>query len=603
MSINVVIHTYDTELSRSGNVTGYHYDSSGTSIKTINIPSGTIKKTYQCNYGDVLYSLKYSHVGYTIDHWYGEISTGSSARSTVYLPTEGIVNIDITSDMKALELWPEVNANTYTVTASASGSGGSVKPTSTTVEYKKTATFTANVDSGYVVDCWYFNNAPKTSAGTSSTYTTPEITENSTVKVVFAKTQLKYYFYDNGQEVKSGDGYLGETINFSKYKISKDNTVTQRTGYKMSFYDYQGGSKIGESDISGGQIITSYTLSGWNNGFGNFFEADGIETIKPLSGNREFYAQWTESSTSTNNKLQSILDSPSRLGYTFNFWKWNGEQLSKGQEITEDGNQNAYGDWTPRIYNVSFALGSSDTTIGKLPEPTWGTGSKPSTQTKTFGTAIGKPEVIPERFGYTFVGWHIDKNVSPTDSSIITGTTIDDRFFTSNSTTTVTLYTIWKPKELTGRKNYYYNGVSYTEDFSYTIESVNSRGERIYDVGLPDKGSTDGEWVFAGWVKDKPSSWTDKKGRYRNLIEVGSEPKLPYEIKVITITDWDSKDTEQFYGIWSSSGKYVKINGEWVQVPVAYVNVNGEWKLMYDSDGCSFYVNVNGNWKPEAGGN
>lgn len=104
------------------------------------------------------------------------------------------------------------------------------------------------------------------------------------------------------------------------------------------------------------------------------------------------------------------LETPVRVGYTFNGWftaKTGGNQVNKDTKVEITSNQTIYAHWTANQYNIKFdAKGGTVNSDGK---------------SVTFGTAYGDLPT-PERAGYTFMGWWLD---SSSEGKVDSNTIVD----------------------------------------------------------------------------------------------------------------------------------------------------------------------------------
>ena len=93
---------------------------------------------------------------------------------------------------------------------------------------------------------------------------------------------------------------------------------------------------------------------------------------------------------------------PTRAGYTFLGWSTNASATSAtyaaGGVYTNNAAVALYAIWKPNQYNISY-------------DANGGTGV-PSPQTKIHGTTLILSSTIPERYGYSFLGWSIDQSAT-----------------------------------------------------------------------------------------------------------------------------------------------------------------------------------------------
>ena len=121
---------------------------------------------------------------------------------------------------------------------------------------------------------------------------------------------------------------------------------------------------------------------------------------------------------------------PTRTGYTFLGWSTNASATTAtyaaGGAYTNNAAVTLYAIWKANQYNISY-------------DANGGTGA-PSPQTKTHGTSLTLSSTIPERYGYSFLGWSIDQSAT-------TATYSAGGKFDYNGS--VTLYAVWSANSYT----------------------------------------------------------------------------------------------------------------------------------------------------------
>jgi len=393
---------------------------------------------------------------------------------------------------------------------------------------------------------------------------------NKIYTAYFSKIKYTLTYWDNSGShlLKSDSGYeyneYATILSVSdKYKPSTE-SVTINSYFKPL---------NGEQDIVVKTGSTqSYSFNGWSTSTGQSYGPYQPGGTIQIKGNTPLSATYKKDSIAEV-KISSIPGTQNKLGYSFDNW-WTSEvggiKVEKSIKISDDSI--FYAHWIPKNYSIVYSLNPSS---AKWPEQ-----GSPDEVKKTYGTPVQLTSIKPTRFGYDFVGWHSNKEAKWDDTNIIKpsdNAVIDDRFYTDNSITKITLYPIWKPID---QKIicHYYN--SEDKEITYTL-TYNIESGTVY-VESPDYSRGD-DWVFSGWLKRDPSDvewkqeWTQHKGVYRNLDEAPQDYYLPYEIYPEEVKEWDPNYETHLYGLWSITGKYININNSWKKVTVAYLNSDGTW--------------------------
>ena len=91
----------------------------------------------------------------------------------------------------------------------------------------------------------------------------------------------------------------------------------------------------------------------------------------------------------TYDKAIGEMSIPTRTGYTFKYWTYNGQKIDENYVWQIDGDVELVADWTAKTYTITLDADG---------------GSCATTMTVTFNAAIGEIPT-PTRTGYTFNGW------------------------------------------------------------------------------------------------------------------------------------------------------------------------------------------------------
>lgn len=341
---------------------------------------------------------------------------------------------------------------------------------------------------------------------------------------------------------------------------------------------------------------TTYRFSSWGGyppGTTYYFRSN--ESIKAIFASDVGPTTWTYQ---TFGSLPTVY----RKGYeSTNVWYYqNGTPVNSGDEVKSD--LTVYCKWEfPKTYQIDFNLNG-----GRIPEE-YDQSIKNYSLSKMYGTSVKAPSFTPYRLGYSFAGW---SNQTGSLAKVQPNGNIDDRYYNEvngdQTNINVTLYAQWTPKVNTIYFRYYLadNGELKTDTITYTIE----RADKTVTKNAP-KSLRGGDFAFLGWCDQKPRGW-DKSSYANNgyhgtytlppekvVDEDGNEidVELPVTIDINKLTkleDWGV--TEEYYGIWAKSGKYIKISNSWRKVVRSYVKIGGEWKLVRD-----IWTKQGGAWKHE----
>lgn len=421
---------------------------------------------------------------------------------------------------------------------------------------------------------------------------------------------------NGGSAVSSKTKYYG-TIEDATWTSSKSSNQSNYD-YSVTFYRNNDSSNISSykyyDKIKTNQatLKTTYSLKYWTYNGATYGGSDGTNQTYKYTENITLKAIWNESTTGANAtlSLKSIPQNPGLIGWLFKGWftekNGSGNQVKVGSSFTNDSN--AYSYFTPKSYKILFDLNG-----GKIPD---GYDQKIANYTiydKIYGTtsnAWRTPDFEPKKVGYKFNGW---SNKDGTLTKLNKNSNITDIYYnainTESTNNNVTLYAQWILDPNTIKFNYYIkNGSSYT---SYTDEESYNITMTQFVKGAPSRDMP-GDYVFIGWCDKIPNNWNnpqEENNGYRGVYTLpinAPSSVLPVIVdisKLTTLEDWGRSGnlSEQYYGIWAKTGKYIKINGAFRKVNTAYVKIDGVWKPITDIWTCvdSSSSNVNTRWKHE----
>lgn len=295
--------------------------------------------------------------------------------------------------------WVPISVFTYTIAYNANGGSGTMA--STTAKYNGTMTLSANkfVKTGYTFKGWnVYRSSDKTWYVKGVGWqTSSQISSNGYTKSVY-KDGLSCSF--DRSWVKGSA--TTDTLTF--YPVWEANV--------LYVYFHANGAAI-DSD--------TYKLSN--------------ELVCYQSDESKVYNKWVYNEKKKNGLTNVTTLGLTKTGHTFAGW---GSSASGGTifdqndtdlvptSITSDIKTGSckkilYAIWKPNTYAVKYNANG-------------GTGA-PSTQTKTYGTALTLSSTTPTRIGYTFVGWG-------TSSDATTAKYQPGASYTSNKA--ATLYAVWE---------------------------------------------------------------------------------------------------------------------------------------------------------------
>lgn len=274
---------------------------------------------------------------------------------------------------------------------------------------------------------------------------------NGSVKVD-ESTDTRYTVY-NGTSLKSGTATITH---------SNDGTKTFNVTVKAGIYQYARNCSVSKD-----------------------FTLDALTRTVTYNGNGS-----TSGSVSSQTKTYGTALTLRSNGYTktgYDFVKWNtkadgtGTSYNAGASFTSEVQSTTlYAQWSIKTYTVSYNANG-------------GSGA-PSSQTKTYGTALTLSSTVPTRSGWTFVGW--GTSATATTKSYSAGGS-----YTSNAA--ITLYAIWS-KTLT--LSYSANGGSGAPSSqSTTIYNATTSATFTISSTKPTLASSN----FQGWAT---SSTATSKG-------------------------------------------------------------------------------------------
>lgn len=538
-------HSSETEVTYVGATITYpavspdSYDSSDTASKTVYLyfnsnggssaatKSGTVS-------GKTTYTNKFSQ-------W----SDGNGAGSSVYV-----------SGSKTVEAQFKVDGQDTTYTRAATING-----------------FETPTRNGYNFAGWYDSDGTKK--------TSVQIWENATL-------YAKWYPIMNFDSGVSGISPTQKTvsnkldgIDFTWPSLTKKSYLVNGTKNISISYDSQGGSYCSPTSLTC-NTSTTWTADDywyWTGGSNTWVTLGGTGSARAGS----FIAHWAAGETSVKEVAIGTLPTPTRTGYTFKGWTYNGTDVSKSTKFSNNATLTAK--WTPVTYTVTYNLNAGSSAI---------TPTSIDSITKTYGTNVKISDETPKfndgskKFSY----WSCNGKV-----------------FYPSGTLTDTFYQTGVSKyELTA--NWVY--VPYTVNFVYYNGSWKNPDQRTYT-----KADVENTWrmptpvwdnhSFVGWTTVVPSNFWNTGGVYESIDDIESSVTNnlinPYEVTISMpdrYTPWGNTTILGYYGVWVKTGKKLKIQKdsqsapEWVDMQSMYIKTDSGWQRVKD-----LWVKTASGWKHE----
>ena len=349
-----------------------------------------------------------TRTGYTFKGW-STSSTASSGSTGSYTPTGNVT------------LYATWQANTYTISYNANGHGTAPAAQTKTHDVNLTLQpfIAQQTGTGYTVS-FNKNGASGTALGnltSSITYTQTNWNTNS------AGTGTNYTSKGTYTTEAAATLYaIWSTTNGSvTLPAAMTKASTTENGFTITFNANGGSCSTTELTATN---TRSYTFSKWAAGSTSGTKYSAGASFTP-SANTTMYATWTESVT----KGSVTLPTPTRAGHTFKGWATSSSATSgtaAGASYTPSAETTLYATWQINTWTVQYNAN--------------GYGTAPSSQTKTYGTALTLRPFISDQ---TTTGYTVSFNKnggSTTPSAITSELTKKQTYWNTNSSGTGTNY-------------------------------------------------------------------------------------------------------------------------------------------------------------------
>ncbi len=256
---------------------------------------------------------------------------------------------------------------------------------------------------------------------------------------------------------------------------------------------------------------------------------------------------------------------PTRPGYKFVAWEYNGTEYQPGQTVTFNTSSSIQMEakWEPIDYKISYNLDGGEATSSNYPT------------TATYDEAFRVDN--PVREGYTFAGWTSD-DASSTYS--MQGNTTTDLEKWENPSTNAVLYSSWMgfsnlsttaDKTITLDANW----EPITYNISYTLNG-GQYGTRhpttgTFDSSVRVSNPTKEGYSFAGWTASNLSTSTAKYGSTSSTSNSWTNSST----KVI-----GSSTTTYFRNLRTEEGETVTLIANWdpISYDISYELDGGKWE-------------------------
>lgn len=466
--------------------------------------------------------------GKTFQHWAWNGTEWNFARA-------------VTEDIILKAVWA---GDSFTVVPAIDGIGYEVHSTdSTSVNYGGAYTFTVTLDDHYNADTMkvYANGVllvPDVN-GTEYRFTVKNITDNITITISDVKANVYTVKY-----IVDGETYLSEKVRYAD-KAQKPKAPVKE-GYIFDGWfignDSWDFAAVIESDLELEAKFTprTYQVTVPENQSGFTVNTESANSVE-YGENFKFNVVVTDGYNTSDMTVYA-----------------NGILLEK---VSEDGNTVFF-----EIANIKEAtvitvrgIGENTYAVAYKPNTTEYVGNMPENIIKAFDGNIEISGLIPERYGYNFIGWAVAENGAVVYSA-------KDIYSENND---LTLYAVWEAK-------------TFAVSFETNGGSVNSGEITEYTYGtgavLPTDVTKEG-YAFAGWYEDallqgvrvyeiKESDYGDKK--YYAAYSTGSVVVNGYTGEydgkahniTYTLTDNLSVEKYQWYFVPDGASERIAVQSE-----------------------------------------
>ena len=442
-----------------------------------------------------------------------EEKTASSSNDSIKKDTTISSNNVVNSYSGVTYDTPNPIASQYTINFDSKG--GTSIPSQRIYHYGYATLPTNPTRGGYIFNGWYYNgflynfNTPITknitlSAGwvVKTNYYTVTFNSDGGSSVGAQTVSENTYVNKPTNPTKSGYTFLGWYNNGVLYNfntpVTKSITLSAKwsltTNYYTVTFDSNGGNSVGAQTVSENNYASrptnptrsGYTFLGWyNNGVIYNFNTPVNKSITLTAGWTKTINYYTVtfnsnggssvgSQTISENTYVSRPTNPTRSGYIFDGWYYNGTLYNFNTPITKNITLSASWKANVSYYTVSFDSNG---------------GSYVSSQTVVSGSYASRP-ANPTRSGYTFDGWYysgtpynfnsaVNKNITLSAMWKVNATTTTTNNSTNNTSNPTTNNNPTTSNPSTDKKADYLNQLVRLPSGSYNVSEANNMISRL----------------------------------------------------------------------------------------------------------------------------
>ncbi len=341
----------------------------------------------------------FTKVGYTFVGW----STKADATTATYQAGQGVSRLS-GENGATVTLYAIWTPNTYTVKFDGNGATSGLME-----DQKMTYGTAANLKENKFSKTGYtFAGWKKSGLGNDTVYADKQSVSNlttqgnGTVTLIAQWTANPYtvtFYANNGTQDK-----ITQNLTYDTAGNLATNTF-EKTGYEFKGWST---TANGEVEYTDGQEVTN--LPGADSGSVALYAVWKVKTYQVTLNAGEGSCTPTEI-TVTYDSEYGTLPTPTRTGYTFDGWYYNGSKITSTTTVSVASNHTLTAKWTAKTYTVTLNAGEGSCT--------------PTEITVTYDSAYGTLPT-PTRTGYEFLGWYY--NGSKIEASTIVSVTSNHTF-------------------------------------------------------------------------------------------------------------------------------------------------------------------------------
>ena len=353
---------------------------------------GMASMTFTYDAPQALTANTFTRTGYTFAGW----TTNSEGTQAEYTDGQSVSNLT-TQANATVTLYAVWTTNAYTVKFNANGGQGTMADQTFAYGTSQTLTRNAFTYAGHIFEGWATSQDGDVEYedGESVLNLTAEANGSVTLYAVWTANQITVNFHYNytteAQTISVTIAYNSEMGDDEDWATSTQTIASSRNGYECTAWNTQADGKgtayTADTVLRSTETVDLYAQ--WSViGYDITYELDGGTNA---DGNPATYTVESEAIT---------LAAPTRMGYNFEGWTYDGQKEPEETVTIEKGST---GDrtytavWTAKTFTVTLDF-YDDTTENKTITVTFDS---------TFGAAADNGWVAaPARAGYEFAGWY-----------------------------------------------------------------------------------------------------------------------------------------------------------------------------------------------------